>query len=86
MSLLKRKRDLRPGFSQASFKASMLDWTMDRWGLEPNSDWVRKHLTVAHEAYEKMSEAMPYGPHGMEMSTCPALIIISLSAASTVSH
>jgi hypothetical protein len=25
----------------------MLDWTMDRWGLEPNSDWVRKHLTVA---------------------------------------
>jgi hypothetical protein len=58
----------------------MLDWTMDRWGLEPNSDWVRKHLTVAHEAYGK------YGPHGMEMSTCPALIIISLSAASTVSH
>jgi hypothetical protein len=35
----------------------MLDWTMDRWGLEPNSDWVRKHLPVAHEAYEKIRTA-----------------------------
>jgi hypothetical protein len=57
VSLLKRKKGIRPGFSEASFKASMLDWIVDQWGLEPNSDWVRKHLALAHEAYVKMSES-----------------------------
>jgi hypothetical protein len=61
VSLLKRKKGLRPGFSRASFNAAMLDWTVDQWGLEPSSDWVRKHLALAQEAYEKISEFAPYG-------------------------
>jgi hypothetical protein len=54
VALLRRKKGIRPGFSEASFKASMLDWTMDQRGLEPNSHWVRKHLALAHEAYEQI--------------------------------
>jgi hypothetical protein len=52
MALLKRKRGIRSGFSESTFKARMLDWSVDTWGIEPNAAWVRQHLALAREAFE----------------------------------
>jgi hypothetical protein len=51
MALLKRKRGIRSGFSESTFKAHMLDWSVDTWGIEPNAAWVRQHLALAREAF-----------------------------------
>ena len=57
MALLKRKRGIRSGFSDSTFKARMLDWSVDTWGIESSAAWVRQHLALAREAFEN---AGPY--------------------------
>lgn len=52
--LLKRKKGIRPGFSEATFKECMLDWIVEQSGFEPSSKWVREHLALARQAYEKV--------------------------------